>query len=120
MWTYAVRRGLWSDANGDPVAFGYSGFGSSRNKPEDEAKPGLGPIPRGLYRIGREFDSDVHGPVCMALTPDGHDAHGRSGFLIHGDSKLHPGAASHGCIILARVERELIADSTDELLNVVD
>jgi hypothetical protein len=34
----------------------------------------------------------------MPLTPEGHAAHGRSGFQIHGNNVRND--ASHGCIIL--------------------
>jgi len=44
---------------------------------------------------------------------------GRSAFLIHGDSIAAPGTASHGCIILARPDRERIAESGVKQLVVV-
>ena len=31
---------------------------------------------------------------------DSTETHRRSGFLMHGDSKPHPGSASNGCIVL--------------------
>jgi hypothetical protein len=55
----------------------------------------------------------------MRLTPQGHNAHGRTGFLIHGDSRRNPGNASEGCIILNRSAREAIANSGDATLEVV-
>jgi hypothetical protein len=53
------------------------------------------------------------------LEPDGHDAHGRTQFLIHGDSKLNPGNASEGCIILSAEVRKKIAESGVSRLRVV-
>ena len=53
----------------------------------------------------------------MPLTPVGHDALGRSGFFIHGDSIK--GGASHGCIVLPRPVRLFIANSGDQDLTVV-
>jgi len=44
---------------------------------------------------------------------------GRSNFLIHGDSVVHPGTASEGCIIAARYIREDIAKSPVKVLAVV-
>ena len=56
----------------------------------------------------------------MSLTPVGHLAHGRSAFLIHGDSTKHPGDASEGCIIFGPHIRQRIATSGDTVLNVVE
>jgi len=47
------------------------------------------------------------------------DTHGRGGFLMHGDSKEHPGSASHGCVILPRAVREEVWNSGDRELEVV-
>jgi hypothetical protein len=44
---------------------------------------------------------------------------GRSGFLMHGDSKEHPGCASHGCVILPRAVREQVWTSGDSDLEVL-
>lgn len=118
MHRYEVRPGRFVAADGQTSA-GYSGFSIHRNKPESERLPGLGPIPCGLYEIGEEHADAVRGPVILPLKPRGHHAHGRSGFLIHGDSKEHPGLASHGCIVLPRHFRELIAESPDRVLLVV-
>jgi hypothetical protein len=56
----------------------------------------------------------------MELTPADHVAYYRSGFLIHGDSKAHPGkrVASEGCIILAPHLRKVILHSEDRELIV--
>jgi hypothetical protein len=53
----------------------------------------------------------------MRLTPVGHDAFGRDGFLIHGDNLTHD--ASTGCIILPPEIRDMIAASEDRDLEVV-
>jgi hypothetical protein len=53
----------------------------------------------------------------MALTPDGHDARGRDGFLIHGDNTRHD--ASTGCVILPRDIRDQISSSGDNEIEVV-
>ena len=55
----------------------------------------------------------------MALMPIGHNAHGRTHFLIHGDSIAHPGDASEGCIALSHAARQAIAISGDTELEVV-
>jgi len=101
---------------------GYSGFGAGKNNPALEYEPNIGPIPRGLYQIGAPEDPDggPHGPFVLPLTPDpANQMFGRSGFLIHGDSVLHPGTASRGCIILDDAIREQIAASGDDQLQVI-
>lgn len=87
----------------------YSGRGEARNNPDMEGVKGEGPVPRGTYSLSIcrvEEHPNLAAPV-IRLTPIGHDAHGRSGFLIHGDNVSHD--ASHGCIIVGRAVRQLVA-----------
>lgn len=119
MWTYNQSNGTFSK-DGEEVGQGYSGFGDGKNNPDMQNIHDIGPIPQGFYEIGPPQDTSTHGPHVMALTPaDGADTFGRDGFLIHGDSIEHPGAASHGCIILARNLRDEISSSGDTQLQVV-
>lgn len=117
-WTYYQGSGRL-ELDGSIVAYGYSGLGRYKNDPGAQDRPNEGPIPRGTYAIGAPFDSPVHGPYCLRLepTPD-TETFGRSCFLIHGDSKEHPGAASHGCIIVPRAVRERVYASRAVLLTV--
>jgi hypothetical protein len=105
--------------NGKVVGLGYSGHGEGKNNPKRESERGVGPIPRGKWHIGPVSAHHGKGPVVMELTPVHHTAHGRTHFLIHGDSKEHPGTASEGCIILGPTLRALIRDSKDHDLEVV-
>ena len=114
-WTYSQSTGSLS-RDGQFVATGYSGAGDGRNNPADQAVPNVGPIPEGRYNIGPPFDAAVQGECVMRLKPVGHDALGRSGFLIHGDDPAHD--ASTGCIILPREIRDRIAASEDHDLEV--
>ena len=119
MWIYAQSTGNIS-RNGAVAGQGYSGFGEGKNNPAMQAVVDVGPIPQGVYRIGPPHDTTTHGPHVMDLTPaPGTDTHGRDGFLIHGDSLEHPGAASHGCIILGHDLRVKISGSGDGQLQVV-
>jgi hypothetical protein len=97
---------------------GYSGKGDAKNNPDKEELKNAGPIPRGLYTIGKAREYKKM-PNCFDLTPDGHDARGRTEFLIHGDSKTDPGNASEGCIILSPDVRKKIAESGISKLRVV-
>ena len=124
MWVYSVAKEKMYHATGgverllpDPV---YSGYGEAKNDPSKQQLPGLGPIPQGVYWIGAEREQSDAGPVVLPLTPlRGTEVFGRGSFEIHGDSREHPGGASHGCIILPRKLREQIADSQDKLLVVL-
>lgn len=94
----------------------YSGKGEGRNNPEMEAIRGVGPIPRGLYAVSL-CEQKEHPHLAMPvfrLLPVGHDAHGRDGFLLHGDNVDHD--ASEGCIIAGKTFRlKLEADHETEL-----
>jgi hypothetical protein len=119
-WTWSQSTGELRFA-GRVVARGYSGAGHTRaegrNNPDMEAVQAKGPIPRGLWRIGRAYKHDNLGPICMNLDPVDHDALGRTLFRIHGNNRADD--ASHGCIILDRPTRTMIAMSADRLLEVV-
>lgn len=122
MWTYSQSSGnlYFGDVL---VATGYSGHGDGKNNPALESVRQVGPIPAGRWRlVGGPFDSPATGPFCLRLLPrEGTQTFGRSGFLIHGDSKSAPGTASHGCIVLPRKIRQAIWESVDtELLVVAD
>jgi hypothetical protein len=125
-WRYEQSTGrLWhlegtgySGYDPDPTTHGEPGEG--KNDPADEAVRSVGPIPNGHYQISPAFKHPTTGDVTMRLTPAaGTDTHGRSGLLIHGDSRSKPGQGSHGCIVLPRVLRERIAMSGDRDLVVV-
>ena len=99
------------DTTGDVVAqgTGYSGFGPGLNNPAAQAVPNTGPIPQGSYSMGSP--TNRKGPTTIPLTPfPGTDTLGRSGFLIHGDNSQMNHTASHGCIVLSRDVRRVIAD----------
>lgn len=119
MYIYQQNSGVLS-FNGEIIAKGYSGFGEGKNNPAMEKIADIGPIPRGVYNIGPSYDDKEKGPCVMRLTPSlWTDPHGRSGFMIHGDSIIHPGMASHGCIILMHDVRIEISEGTDKIIEVV-
>lgn len=120
MWIYQQSTGKILDPKGMIMGYGYSGKGIHKNNPESQTLANLGPIPEGYYTIGEPHDTVTHGPFVLPLTPDPqNNMHGRSHFLIHGDSKVLPGTASEGCIIAPRYLREDIAHSPIKLLTVV-
>ena len=118
-WIYRQMTGELH-YGGDVVATGYSGFGQAKNDPASQRLEGLGPIPQGVWRMGPLSTNEVHGPLAITLIPSmGTDTFGRSGFLVHGDSREAPGEAIHGCIIINREVREEMIDSPDKQLLVV-
>jgi hypothetical protein len=120
MWTYAQRSGDLFAADGELVATGYAGAGEHKNRPESEIVRNKGPLPRGRYTMQSPRSTQTNGPYVIRLVPDpGNVMHGRTGFLIHGDSRATPGAASEGCIVLPRLIREHLWHSGDHLLKVV-
>lgn len=92
------------------VGIGYSGKGESQNNPAHEDKPGLGPVPRGVWKLASPIQHPTLGPVAIRLAPITYKG-ARTAFLIHGDNARGDGSASRGCIILSRVVRDFIAGS---------
>lgn len=119
MWTYEQSTGRLLHDN-ERIAIGYSGAEDGKNNPALQDQHNVGPIPVGNYSIGAPVDTVTHGPYVLPLTPDaGNEMFGRAGFLMHGDSVVHPGTASQGCIIMPRMVREQVWNSGDNGLTVV-
>lgn len=120
MWVYIQKTGELR-YNVEKVGVGYSGHGPGKNNPSFEQTPNVGPLPQGVYKIGKAFKHPSKGPIVMRLFPD-HDneMYDRGGFLIHGDSIKEPGTASNGCIILSQNLREMINSSPDKQLQVIN
>lgn len=117
MWTYAQRTGEMS--NGVHQFFGYAGHGSGLNNPDMANVKNIGPPPVGLYSMGPWHDAPHFGPCVTLLSPVGHNADGRTGLMIHGDTVARNHTASDGCIVLGPVARHAMRDSGDTSLNVI-
>jgi hypothetical protein len=119
-WTYHQSTGAL-EHDGAVAGNGYSGAGrtanSGRNNLAMEGVANAGPIPAGRYLIGQARYHQTKGATVMVLSPFGHDACGRSGFLIHGDNAQRD--ASQGSIVLGKAEREDIASRGDNDIDVV-
>lgn len=116
-WTYSQSTGELRH-NGASVGTGYSGAGlsvsSGSNNPAMQHIPNQGPLPVGQYQIGASYSHPQKRPTSMNLTPAGHNALGRSGFMIHGNNVQNN--ASQGCIILGPSIRQQIASGNDQIL----
>lgn len=120
MFVYRQATGEIYAGDGTLLGKGYAGADHGKNRPDFQHSPNVGPIPQGRYHVGAPQDTETHGPFVLSLTPwDENQMYGRSGFLIHGDSKTAPGTASQGCIVLDRAIREKIAANGDMTLMVV-
>ncbi len=119
-WTYSQTSGEL-DQDGNKVATGYSGAGIGKNNPVMQNVHNVGPIPQGAWTVtGPPVDTKTHGPYVLKLTPkDETETFGRDGFLMHGDSKDHPGTASQGCIIVSKQVGEQVWNSGDRDLKVI-
>lgn len=108
-WIYESSTGRLL-CDGALVTIGYSGRGAAKNRPELDHLANEGPIPCGRWRIGPAYDHPRLGGCVLPLIPaEGTDTHGRSEFRIHGDSRVNPGWASHGCIIIPHDARERLS-----------
>lgn len=126
MWVFCQSDGaLYRIFPITPIRFssvskGYSGNGNGKNNPAMQNVENVGPLPQGLYGIESPINSPKHGPTALPLVPDPKNTmFGRSEFLIHGDSVEAPGCASEGCIVMAKIVRELIWQSGDHDLTVL-
>lgn len=99
------------DAQGDHhlLATGYAGYRSAANQPSRQAERGIGPIPRGIWRVGVPFHHARLGPLAFPLSAkEGTETFGRSAFYIHGDNAKGDRSGSYGCIVVPRPARERI------------
>ena len=120
-WVYRQSTGELRHSADDIGFKAYSGANTGKNNPAMEKIPFVGPIPRGRYVINPPRKSARTGVYVLPLEPDGHQAHGRTAFQIHGESSSKPpGTSSTGCIILSpKSKRERIWKSNDKILQVI-
>ena len=121
MWVYEQSTGNLVSPSALLEGVGYSGHGNGVNNPTMQEVHDVGPCPAGIWAMSEFFDDpEGKGPMVCRLTPaPGTEAFGRAGFMIHGDTVAHDMTASHGCIILTRPLREMLAASADRVLKVI-
>lgn len=121
MYTYRQSTGELRGAGGELLTTGYAGHAEGKNAPAFDHVKNVGPLPRGLYILGRTVNHPVLGPLTIDLVPDAHNVmYGRCDFRVHGDSKTHPGEASNGCVVAEYNARRTLSDSPDRWLAVVE
>jgi hypothetical protein len=94
---------LW-DMTATPVLIGlaYSGNGAGLNNPAMDGVHNVGVLPAGTYTADLDtVPADANkGPRVWKLTPDpSNDMKGRSGFMVHWDTRSQTFVASDGCIV---------------------
>jgi hypothetical protein len=119
MIRYQISSGVLSK-DGSLIGVGYSGQPACKNDPNKCSVHNAGPIPPGIYSINAPVNTVTHGPYVLPLTPHpSNEMFKRSGFMMHGDSVVHPGTASEGCIIMPRSVRESVYKNGDLELEVI-
>ncbi|MBV8043535.1 tlde1 domain-containing protein [Pluralibacter sp.] len=118
-WTYKQSTGeLFRD--GKLIETGYSGALTNKNNPDREQVRGMGPIPRGTWKIGSTGTSK--GPLTITLIHVSGNSYDRdmNTFRMHGE-KVHgiPGFASEGCIIMYPSTRLLVSKDHGAYLDVI-
>lgn len=103
MFKYSQSTGFFDILRGEQsLRFGQ--FPSGSNDPADNCVRGIGPVPRGRYRLAVEDEhARFAGPVIRFYPEDKEGQCGRSAFLIHG------GTRSEGCILIQAAERRAVA-----------
>lgn len=107
MWTYQQTGHLITPGGQPSEHRWYSGYGDHANKPQDEGMAGMGPLPRGTYRLSKLIAHPTSlGPVAIHLIPDAPTYNriiqlGRSpmSFFIHDGDVAHDMLASEGCLV---------------------
>lgn len=124
MWIFESSTGKWYDPSGKFLVKGYAGGNCGKNpegvnNPEMQGKKHIGPLPEGLYELGKLVLESHLGKYAISLVPDeSNDMLGRSDFYVHGDT-TPSGNASEGCIIIPRSYREALWASKDRQVKVV-
>lgn len=120
MWTFNQSTGAIT-LDGALVTMGYSGHGPGKNNPAMQNVKNVGPLPVGLYTIDGLISHDPQcGEYVLLLMPDAtNEMFGRDGFRWHGDSIIHPGWASDGCIASCLDARREAWQGSNHRLEVV-
>ena len=99
-YMYERYWGIFHDNSSTIVGCGYSGAASALNDIHKQNLAKVGPLPAGLYTIAEVYDDPERGQhTCMLEPARSNIMYGRSGFLIHGDTKEEAHNASEGCIV---------------------
>lgn len=114
MIQFSQSSGKYHFVDGDTIEFlgcGWSGNGNGKNNPEMQHFVGIGPLPRGIYKMIDPVKHPRLGYFAIKLMPNSeNEMFGRNDFWIHGPSlsAFNHGQESKGCPIADRLLREKI------------
>jgi|GEM_PF-3636321 len=116
-WVCHQRSGTLIGPNGQEYTGGYSGKASTSKQSCCRGRAFLRADPARYleYRFNSSQFSP-NWPEYVDLTPQGHNAHGRRHFRIHGNNRADD--ASTGCIVASPQARQAIINSGDTTLEV--
>jgi len=98
---------------------GHSGNGDGLNNPDAQCQHNVGPLPRGLYKIGPWQTHPRLGPLSAPLIPQ-PDAQGSFNWLCgRGGFWLHGPELSDGCVVQLHDIRLALSTAGDQFLEVV-
>jgi hypothetical protein len=119
--SFSQSSGEIKNEDGTIVAMGWAGHGQAKLNPFMENERSLGPLPKGLYRVGEWQDHPRLGPMCAPLEQIEGETFGRDDFWIHGPSRNPEkyGQESNGCIVIPRAQREVIHTLHPDFIRVV-
>jgi len=124
--TYSQKSGQLNGPDGKPLAVGYAGRGGGQNNPGTEGIKGVGPLPRGNWKV-EELKTSPWPDPAYKLTPDEETrkrviALGRDpdSFYVHAQARLPQdrGRDSAGCIALEKPDREKLKPFNKEWIRV--
>lgn len=122
MLVFDRKKGTLSTTAGAVISrTTWAGFGAAANDPARERDQMVGPLPAGIYKMGKPYQHPKLGRFVMNLDPlPGTNTFGRSLFRFHGDNTTPaPRDASHGCVIDSYAVRERADREADRLLKVI-
>jgi len=111
------------DVNISVVGQGYAGYGDGLNNPDMQNVENTGPLPEGVYMIGKQQDNKTgNGTLLrgsMRLTPTMLSRmFKRNGFLMHRGNMTKKNS-SKGCIVQTEAALNAVGASNDKTLVVV-
>mgnify|MGYP003333853596 FL=1 len=119
--TWHQAGGLMTSPEGETIAQGWAGHGEGKNNPEKQQIRETGPLPQGLYKVGKWQDHPRLGRMVARLEQIEGETYGRDGFFIHGPSKdpAKYGQESKGCIVIPYQARLKVKELSPSFIQVV-
>ena len=127
---WSQSKGQMTDDDGHAIATGWAGNNKNpkwnprktpgKNCTAYEDMHNIGPLPRGLYKVGQWGPHPELGELSATLTQIDGETFGRDSFYIHGPDKDPEfyGEESRGCIVLPHDQRLKVAALNPTMVKV--